>query len=161
MMGAMTGEAGKMEGEIGFLVKIVEAIKEIDSNPVNRHIARQRVIEHIKVDFAIMEERLISVIRMVNEGKATKEDYRNAFCKLWSDNAPAAFVNILKRDAEKGVDGAIKFQELILEMGDKLYALLDGDSRVCVSTEIPPIPCEKCYFASICKLAVKNKPVCK
>lgn len=154
-------EIAEMAKEVDFLIEMAKAAIEAGNNPQKCHVARQRIIEHIKVDFAAMEERLISVVRLVNNGQATKDDYRAAFYRMWSDKAPAIFVDSINDVAKKGLEGVARFRELIMEMGDKVYALIDGDSKICVSIEIPPIPCEKCYFVSICKLAAKNKPIAK
>lgn len=154
-------EMAEMVKEVDFLIEMAKAVIEAGNNPQKSHVARQRVIEHIKVDFIAMEEMLISIVRLVNNGQATKDDYRAAFYRMWSDKAPTRFVDSINDGTKKGLEGVTRFRELIMEMGDKVYALIDGDSKICVSVEIPPIPCNKCYFASICKLAVKNKSITK
>lgn len=140
-----------------FFTKIGMVLNNFGEYPdrLRRQIISQRVIEFVKVDFLAMEERMLVFVRLANNGEATKEDYRNAFYKLWLDNAPPGFVKILKDSVEKKISGALEFQKLIIEMGDKAHTL-QNNSRICVSIEIPPIPCKECYFVSICKLVAQK-----
>jgi len=110
----------------------------------------QSMVETVDVDFKKIKN-LFETLELV-EDTPTPEYLGNLFYKEWTEKAPQSFVAATKLAAKRKNKSAMRFQDLIFEMGTKIHAVYTSD--LCVSTEITASPdCIRCYFKDICKSA--------